>query len=560
MSERDWHNKPSAEGLGLLQDLLGIPNNQFLSKGDLSLQQQGRMLEAIEKVTAGLSPTEMRVICENPQDNTQVLERVRGQLHEVLSDFMSHSTAMDYARMHSDESWRDEQRDMDYVRQRQQQAIATFFAQRLADLQQTAQDISGGVSDVGAGIAGIEQSLESVDDTLGYMAGDVADISSQTREIRGDIGNVSRGVASVDRGVRRVGDGVDTLNRGVDYVGRGVSQLNIGVQRVGDEVAHVGRGVSALHKGQAIQTRYLDGIYRTMNEHSDDMHQMLGSLAEIAIRQTQTVSDEFELTREHTQQVFQYAVGEVVAALTEMEMVLSDKLAELCTSVDGVADELHTANVDRMRLAVGGRVREAHIYKEGNTASARACETAIDALTLDPSCFEQVFDGSWDDTMVRDRILVPLSKRHGENPSIQVVCLLQANRMGEQELATLAATRLFECAHAGVGLDAAMWGHLVKSMPEVFPLLRELAESSPWSEQSAVLFFLCKALMAADFEIEYARRTCLAKAFKIDPEIQAYKRSKRMDLIVAHLRLKLGAEVGRLKKYAEFSRRLRGAL
>jgi hypothetical protein len=77
-NEKDWGNKPSMNGLGISQDLLGVPYDGGLTKGDLMLKNQARIAEAVEKMTEGTSTETIVQVVEN--NDTEALQKLTGQM------------------------------------------------------------------------------------------------------------------------------------------------------------------------------------------------------------------------------------------------------------------------------------------------------------------------------------------------------------------------------------------------------------------------------------------------------------------------------------------------
>lgn len=81
---KNWEDGASTEGLGLLQDLVGVPNNPLLTKGELTLQLAQRATLATEKIAEGISDLDLQTVVIDDRDNAQAIEHLTDTLSSTL--------------------------------------------------------------------------------------------------------------------------------------------------------------------------------------------------------------------------------------------------------------------------------------------------------------------------------------------------------------------------------------------------------------------------------------------------------------------------------------------
>lgn len=153
MSDRDkkWENQPSQEGLGIVQDLLGIPNSPFLSKGELLLKQQERGIKLQEAINDQLSNADYRTIAVTP-DNTEVMARIEGKIVDGLRTAMG-----DFA-------------DMAYDREIDLSSLESEISRHAQNSQEELQRIRNISQGIAAGISDLNQNMYGINSSLDYLS------------------------------------------------------------------------------------------------------------------------------------------------------------------------------------------------------------------------------------------------------------------------------------------------------------------------------------------------------------------------------------------------------
>ncbi len=186
-SKRGWENEPSTEGLGLIQGLLGVPNDPFLSKGELSLRQQERIASSVESIASRVSDREYQVLVNTP-DNTQVLGRIESNLADGLRDFTHNLSEMDQRRSMQEADQRHFNREMSYLAQQTAEGI---FSATL-DISDDTADIADGVRQIVNQTSGVQGSLNGIGSTLNGLLSNSYSLTISGRE-------TNRGIAALNK-------------------------------------------------------------------------------------------------------------------------------------------------------------------------------------------------------------------------------------------------------------------------------------------------------------------------------------------------------------------------
>jgi|GEM_PF-3789621 len=141
-----WEDEASMEGLGLIQDLIGVPNNAKMTKGELALHLAERTALAGEQIASQLPRHDIQTVFVERKNDTEAVERVSRSITSALEQYSQDAS---FDRWHHDQ-----------------------------ELQKSADKLMAAIAYIYNSSANIEDGIDEVNDQLGCIDDRLGNIDS----------------------------------------------------------------------------------------------------------------------------------------------------------------------------------------------------------------------------------------------------------------------------------------------------------------------------------------------------------------------------------------------
>jgi len=561
-SERKrWEDESSTAGLGIFQYVLGIPNNPFLRKGELSLQQQDRILRGVETIVSRIPSTDYRTISIMP-DNTQVLENLQRNIVQGL--------------------------EQQYLGQQRQNAATheqlydlNASSGRLEDaFQNAAKEIINEVIRARKGIVSLNRIQTLQSNYLQNIAVAINTYGSDVHRLLEELAALA--TEQIRTQLRENKSNREEIRRSIEQA---IGQIIVVLQRIESEISS---GLQEIHNATLDVRRSVDQVNQTAGDIRNtalDIQQLFDQNNELTREIRDDVHKGIENSQYHVEnsellKARQYLTqgrellanghfGEAHSSLLrafsfqknhfEINLLLAKSFIEL---PDAKNARKHLELAGSFSKSLEERQKADITYAEFEKTNGNlqaASEKIIKIITDDPASYYSLTEIMSGMDKMPD-LLLALLVRNKNDLNIQAICAIELAKLNEITHAKKAASNLLHFAGESQP-HPIIYEKIINSASILIPLLKDATTKEETSIQPASLLFFARILLSQldPKETELAR-SYVSQAYKTDPQITNMKKHSDYLGITHYLQSKLGENSSKLKRFGELPSEIRNLL
>jgi len=579
-----WEDEPSREGLGIIQDILGVPNSALLNKGDMALRLNNQTAqvtaEILEKIKQ--NPGAMTAMQGSPRD----LEQVKMGLAAELQDRFSEMTeALRDQMFQAQEDSLNRLREASQARARQYD-IAAGIASQLDDIYDINDYVADGVDQANTHLSSIDSNLDGVNTKLGS-------IRDNQHEQTGYLRNIQTGQGQQTGVLQRINGELVNNGRNTAKMFQGLAALAI-EQAKANEAWH-GRVEQALFRGTYTVVQALKVLEFELATRLGGLQNSLGRINRTLQAQTGAIRGVSSDIRSQTRKTVELATtSEEIKARQYREqgrkllldgdreeaikaLIISQKLNRLNPETDLLLAEAYAQRTDfeksEKHLDLAGKRAETpeqlfkyHLGKAGiekaNKQHDAAVPHSVKALKIHPSAFFLYPKGPWMASGgIIQKTITELLTNHDENSEILALCVTALLDMGIQSHMTVkrALLAMFSLPSFHIGTQTEVWKRFHAQIPQILPIIKDLVRQEKQSMNPRALWWVAKILFSSDAEVHTGRELAFW-LYKNDPEIRTLVNSGTYRQVADLLKSKLGNTASRILRFGEFPQEIRDNL
>ncbi|MGL5831078.1 MAG: tetratricopeptide repeat protein [Candidatus Altimarinota bacterium] len=500
---KKWENEPSREGLGILQDVLGVPNSAFLTKGDLALKLQERTAKAQEVLADRLSKNDYQLIATSP-DNTQVLERVADGFRTLIE---SH-TESDYQQFQQSERHRDEQ-----------ERNSQLTNEGLSDIYGISAEIADGVSKLNENAIGIRHSID-------YLKDDMQ-------------------------------DGFNSLNANSEQQLVVMDKIVQAVNKHGSNSEALLRTIAGITIDQTRQIHEEGKQTRIEIKEAFDQstEQIIWALSELETRISNGLLDIKKSIDRNGQEIGRKIEDNTVAVyeVNRTAQEINTRIAENTSTIKYTAENSEIIKANQYKAQ--GR----KLFKSGHL------QEALNKLKIAFSFYSTDFETNFllnriyiklNDFQSAEQHLAIAKSFSLKNQDDAALSLIEFAKTGDFDSAKKSAAHLLKKLDI-TNLNREIYIELLTEINSVWPFLKQQSQNESLSSASSLS--LSSILFETNIDLDSARKL-LFKGYKSDTQIQILRSKSNYLEIIKYLGKYLGENITKIKRFGEFPIEIRSII
>jgi uncharacterized protein YlaN (UPF0358 family) len=519
---QSWENQPSRQGLGLLQDIVGIPNSAYLSKGDLLLKQQERIAKAQESIADHLSNADYRTIAVAP-DNTEVMAKIEDKIVDGLRNAMGSFAEMSYSR---EEDLRSLEAQFSQHSQNSQE--------ELKRIRNISQNVADGISHLNENVAGINSSLDHLSETIPRGFDSLTEIGQNQTQL-----------------LSKISDSVKIHGKNSETLLRGIAKLIIEQARQVHEEGELTR-IEIREAVSRATTQIVSGLFhiqQTMAQGFDRIKDTIDQNTQRISRGLNGVRDSIDFGSYEIKK----SVDLNTQAIDRNTREISQKIADQTSAIQFNAENSEKIKAKQYKIQGRELYRKEHFQE------------ALNRLKIAFSLYNTDFETNYllhkiyiklKDKESADKHLALAKSFSIYNQNNAAQSLIEFAKVGDFNLASQSAAHLLKELDL-ISLDKTTFKELTAEIKQILPFLKQQSQNE--SLPSISLLSLSTILFEANTELDFARKLLL-KGYKSDAKIRAFASQSNYSAIIKYLGSILGIHIVRIKRFGEFSLEIRSLI
>lgn len=586
MSEtgKNWEDQPSQAGLGLIQDLLGVPHDARLTRGELILQQNERVARAAEAVASRVPTQDQRIIVtEGPNYEVkldQVADRIASELGNQFSQF----------QRYAHEQW-----SLQQSRNKADQQKSAAFMKALSLIYSACLDTSDGIDEVNDQLSDANDHLESLGISIDKINGNLRNISKGQAENVQQLVSVQKilkenhqdtkgmlkglfelGIEEAKKESLRHEETHELINLTFEEIKaifeKAVRRLVFALSIIEQNIQHIGKqivgSIDALHETNKEMRDKLEGIKNETAATRHAISAQTSAIVDTAASWLEIQSDQYVsqgqklLEHGHTDEAIkalkravksdpcngnaQYLLGQAYAkkhnyskAKAHLNIAISFvKTAQECTNI----------SVELLKIATCEKDSEAIIT------------LTVDVVLSNPSlyCFEKLGDIP-EVKRMKGLIFEALITAAQGDPTVLALCAIELTDINPQK-AKVALDKLLKEANLEnihLSIDIEVWQKFEETLPAFIETLKKYVEPNQMAQMPLQnIWWLMKIFINQSRAVNEAR-TMLVWLYKNHTEIAPLAKTYQFQKIAEVIKAGLGSHATQVKKFGEIPREIR---
>ncbi len=614
-----WEDESSTQGMGYIQDALGIPNTPPISNGEMSRKLQQQLIDATKDVSSKISTLDMRVVATDPNTQTEVLERVGDKMREGFASALN--------RQMEEYSYREWERENDRMA-RESQAEELTRAHN-EQIQEQAAKIGEGIGKVVKGIGNVSYGIAIGNSHLSKIENRTSSIDMGVARVANTLDTVTRGQALQTEYLEQIQDTINSCSRDTNSLLEDLTDLaieNIQQQAAQHEATNKNikkafeRAIGTMLIAMEVMKDKMLERLDLVNEHLVELTEIGQNIAVAIEENTEAITGAIEENTEAITGAMQEnteaitgAIGASTEAITGAIEENTETMQDLAYRSEGIramqyqnnGSTLFKAGLYKEALA---KLLEAHSYladfetsillaqtyiklkqttkafgalngalklaqcseEKGRskavyaqllkiTEKEGAAKMATEALLDYPPVLHNELNGFWENEDELFAMLKDLRAQNIDNPNALGLCLAEFSKRGSTDLTSAVLEDLDRASASGKAIPILNQDILDNAFPDLLPSLKEYLKQKKWELSPDMCFWLSKILLERN-EIHPDARILIIEGIKHDAVIKNFLRKRDYKGIVQYLQLKLGNEVHKLKSFFEVPSSIRNLL